>query len=123
MPEPNYLSSALVAMTQDSTIIAVVEMNQSSWLVAGMLPGNIMGDPLLRAAADIGEGADMGTEPVLVTLGPARFGVGQVRAGQAGNENLRLADDTLVDDAQRHAGVIDFERLAGAMLPAHRRRP
>src|SRR2546421_13106712 len=65
----------------------------------------------------------MGTEPVLVTLGPARFGVGQVRAGQAGNENLRLADDTLVDDAQRHAGVIDFERLAGAMLPAHRRRP
>ena len=65
----------------------------------------------------------MGTEPVLVTLGPARFGVGQVRAGQAGNENLRLADDTLVDDAQRHAGVIDFERLAGAMPPAHRRRP
>src|SRR4029077_8799495 len=69
------------------------------------------------------EGADMGTEPVLVTLGPARFGVGQVRAGQAGNENLRLADDILVDDTQRHAGVIDFERLAGAMLPAHRRRP
>src|ERR1700719_3741298 len=65
----------------------------------------------------------MGTEPVLVTLGPARFGVGQVRAGQAGNENLRLADDILVDDTQRHAGVIDFERLAGAMLPAHRRRP
>ena len=31
--------------------------------------------------------------------------LGQVRAGQAGNENLRLADDTLVDDAQRHAGV------------------
>src|SRR4051794_20261284 len=87
-------------------------------------PGlEVVGDHLLRAAADIGEGADMGTEPVLVTLGPARFGVGQVRAGQAGNENLRLADDTLVDDAQRHAGVIDFERLAGAMLPAHRRRP
>ena len=87
-------------------------------------PGlEVVGDHLLRAAADIGEGADMGTEPVLVTLGPARFGVGQVRAGQAGNENLRLADDILVDDTQRHAGVIDFERLAGAMLPAHRRRP
>src|SRR5205085_3224401 len=91
--------------------------------VSDYVPGNIIGDHLLRAAADIGEGADMGTEPVLVTLGPARFGVGQVRAGQAGNENLRLADDTLVDDAQRHAGVIDFKRLAGAMLPAHRRRP
>src|SRR5882757_8809402 len=64
-------------------------------------PGlEVVGDHLLRAAADIGEGADMGTEPVLVTLGPARFGVGQVRAGQAGNENLRLADHTLVDDAQ-----------------------
>src|SRR5271166_5441559 len=87
-------------------------------------PGlEVVGDHLLRAAADIGEGADMGTEPVLVTLGPARFGVGQVRAGQAGNENLRLADDILVDDTQRHASVIDFERLAGAMLPAHRRRP
>src|SRR6202030_1147428 len=68
-------------------------------VVGGGHPGlEGVGDLLLRAAADIGEGADMGTEPVLVTLGPARFGVGQVRAGQAGNENLRLADDTLVDD-------------------------
>src|SRR5246500_4409886 len=39
-------------------------------------PGlEVVGDHLLRAADDIGEGADMGTEPVLVTLGPARFGV------------------------------------------------
>jgi hypothetical protein len=64
----------------------------------------------------------MGAEPVLMALGPARLGVGQVRAGQANNEDLRLADDTVIDDAQRHAGPIDFERLAGAMLPAHRRR-
>src|ERR1700731_2412104 len=33
------LSRSLVAVDQDSTIIAVVEMSQSSWLVAGMLPG------------------------------------------------------------------------------------
>ena len=33
------LSRSLVALDQDSTIIAVVEMSQSSWLVAGMLPG------------------------------------------------------------------------------------
>jgi DNA replication protein DnaC len=32
----------------------------------------------LRAAADIGKGVDMGAEPVLMTLGPARLGVGQV---------------------------------------------
>ena len=87
-------------------------------------PGlGVVGDQLLRAAADIGEGADMGAEPVLMTLGPARLSVGQVRAGQASDEDLRLADDALIDDAQRHAGPIDFERLAGAMRPAHRRRP
>src|SRR6059058_5130006 len=39
MPQPNDLSRSLVAPDQDSTIIAVVEMSQSSWLVAGMLPG------------------------------------------------------------------------------------
>ena len=33
------LSRSLVALDQNSTIIAVIEMNQSSWLVAGMLPG------------------------------------------------------------------------------------
>src|SRR6202047_3048654 len=38
MPQPNDLSRSLVALDQDSTIIAVVEMSQSSWLVAGMLP-------------------------------------------------------------------------------------
>jgi hypothetical protein len=37
MPQPNDLSRSLVALDQDSTIIAVVEMSQSSWLVAGML--------------------------------------------------------------------------------------
>jgi transposase len=39
MPQPNDLSRSLVALDQDSTIIAVIEMSQSSWLVAGMLPG------------------------------------------------------------------------------------
>jgi hypothetical protein len=33
------LSRSLVAMDQTSTIIAVVELSQSSWLVAGVLPG------------------------------------------------------------------------------------
>jgi transposase len=39
MPQPNDLSRSPVALDQNSTIIAVVEMSQSSWLVAGMLPG------------------------------------------------------------------------------------
>src|SRR5580692_733853 len=39
-PSPGQaLSRSLVALDQNSTIIAVVELSQSSWLVAGMLPG------------------------------------------------------------------------------------
>ena len=39
MSQPNDLSRSLVPLDQDSTIIAVVEMSQSSWLVGGILPG------------------------------------------------------------------------------------
>jgi hypothetical protein len=39
MPQPNDLSRSLVALDQNSTIIAVIEMSQSSWLIAGVLPG------------------------------------------------------------------------------------
>ena len=39
MPQPKDLSRSLVALDQGSTIIAVVELSQSSWLVAGALPG------------------------------------------------------------------------------------
>src|SRR5437660_5610037 len=39
MPQPNDLSRSLVALDQNSTIIAVLRPSQSSWLVAGMLPG------------------------------------------------------------------------------------
>ena len=38
MPQLNDLSRSPVALDQDSTIIAVVEMSQSSWLVAGVPP-------------------------------------------------------------------------------------
>src|SRR5580693_4956137 len=39
-PSPGQaLSRSLVALKQNSTIIAVVELSQSSWLVAGVLPG------------------------------------------------------------------------------------
>src|ERR1700758_1764879 len=39
VPQPNDLSRSLIAPDQNSTIIAVVELSQSSWLVAGVLPG------------------------------------------------------------------------------------
>ena len=39
MPQPNDLSRSLIPFEQDSTIVAVVEMSQSSWLVAAIVPG------------------------------------------------------------------------------------
>src|ERR1700751_2884071 len=39
MPQLNDLSRSLVALDQNSTIIAVVELSHSSWLIAGVLPG------------------------------------------------------------------------------------
>jgi transposase len=39
MPQANDLSRCLAAVDQDSTLIGVVEMSQSSWLVAGIIPG------------------------------------------------------------------------------------
>src|SRR6184192_1535441 len=39
MPQPNDLSRSLVALDHNSTIIAIVELSQSSWLVGGVVPG------------------------------------------------------------------------------------
>lgn len=53
MPKPNDLSRSLVALDQDSTLIAVIELSLSSWLVAGRVPG-VNRDPLKKLAADEG---------------------------------------------------------------------
>ena len=39
MPQLNDLSRSLIALDQNSTIIAVVELSHSSWLVGGVVPG------------------------------------------------------------------------------------
>ncbi len=39
MPERDDLSRSLIALDQNSTVIAVIEMSRSSWLVAGVIPG------------------------------------------------------------------------------------
>jgi len=39
MPQHNDLSRSLLTLDQASTLIAVVEMSQSSWLVAAVVPG------------------------------------------------------------------------------------
>src|SRR6202045_1843810 len=51
MPQPNDLSRSLVALEQDITLIAVIEMSQSSWLVAGIVPG-IERHPLKKLEPD-----------------------------------------------------------------------
>ena len=51
MPQPNDLSRSLAALDQDSTLIAVIEMSQSTWLVAGIVP-RINRQPLKKLAAD-----------------------------------------------------------------------
>ena len=39
MPQSNDLSRSFTALNRDNTLIVVIEMSQSSWLVAGMVPG------------------------------------------------------------------------------------
>jgi transposase len=39
MPQPNDLSRSRVPFEQDATIVAVIEMSHSSWLVAAIVPG------------------------------------------------------------------------------------
>jgi len=52
MPQPNDdLSRSLVALEQDKTLIAVVELSSATWLVGGMVPG-IKREPLKKLAPD-----------------------------------------------------------------------
>ena len=51
MPQSNDLSRSLVALEQDSTVISVIELSLSSWLVAGIVPG-IERHPLKKLKAD-----------------------------------------------------------------------
>ena len=49
--KPNDLSRSLIALDMDTTLIAVVELSLSNWLVAGIVPG-IERQPLKRLKTD-----------------------------------------------------------------------
>ena len=51
MPKSNGLNKCLTDFDQDCTLVAVVEMSQSSWLVAGVVPG-IERQPLKKLTPD-----------------------------------------------------------------------
>ena len=53
MSQVDDLSRSLTAFDQDSTLIAVIEMSLTSWLVAGIVPG-VSRAPLKKLAADEG---------------------------------------------------------------------
>jgi len=51
MPKPNDLSRSFTAFEQDSTLVAIIEMSLTSWLVGGILPG-IERHPLKKLDVD-----------------------------------------------------------------------
>jgi transposase len=51
MQRPNDLSKSPTVLKQDNTLIAVIEMSLSSWLVAGIVPG-VVRQPLKKLAID-----------------------------------------------------------------------
>ena len=51
MPRLNDLSRSLVTLEQDATLIAVIEMSLTSWLVAGIVPG-VERQPLKKLGVD-----------------------------------------------------------------------
>src|SRR5258708_32789383 len=51
MPKPVDLSKSLAVLDPDSTLIVVIEMSQSSWLVAARAPG-LARDPLKKLPPD-----------------------------------------------------------------------
>ena len=51
MQKLNDLSRCLTLLEPDSTVIAVIEMSQSSWLVAGIVPG-VERQPLKKLAVN-----------------------------------------------------------------------
>ncbi len=51
MPRPNDSHRSLLPLEQESTLIAVVELSRSSWLVAGIVPG-LERHPLKKLAPD-----------------------------------------------------------------------
>jgi transposase len=51
MPQTNDLSRCLLPFRQDETLVAVVEMSKTSWLVAGIIPG-VARHPLKKLVPD-----------------------------------------------------------------------
>jgi hypothetical protein len=106
MPQPNDLSRSLVALDQNSTIIAVVELSQSSWFVPG--PNFWIGkaDELLSSRR---------AEPPLDSsfkknLHPKPSVVGEATDGGHESLNSRNDDEPLTEGGAARGYEEDLER-------------
>jgi hypothetical protein len=106
--KPNDLSRSLIALDMDTTLIAVVELSLSSWLVAGIVPG-IERQALMKLKTD---------ENALLAL----FNHWRDEAVRSGHKISRIAvafeagrqfglDDTLLFSAGA-IGVVSRERTS-----------
>ena len=88
-------------------------------------PGlQVVGHELAGRAAEEGQHADMGADPVRQRLRPGRFHIGVVRGAEHADEDLRLAHLArgAVDDLERVARIVHEGALAGEVMLAHGRR-
>src|SRR4051812_20496337 len=101
MPQRNNLSRSLVPFQQDGTLVAVIELSRSSWLVAGIAPG-LERHPLKKLEPD---------EDALLRLlhrwrdGAAKAGCTITRlavAFEAGRDGFRLARWLRARDVEAH---------------------
>src|SRR3954469_12729954 len=101
MPQYNDLSRSVVAFQQDNTLVAVVELSRSSWLVAGLVPG-IGRHPLKKL--------DPSEEALLALLrrwrdgaaGARRTGARVAVAFEAGRDGFWLARWLRARDVEAH---------------------
>ncbi len=95
MQKLNDLSRCLTPLEPDSTLIAVIEMSLSSWLVAGIVPG-VERQPLKKLAVDesVGLGAQTSDRPLAA------------RAGGCGTGRRHSASRTMTGGRRRHPTVL-----------------
>jgi len=79
MQKLNDLSRSLTRLDPDGTLIAVIEMSQSSWLVAGIVPG-VERQPLKKLA--VGKSRSLRLEAKLFDDRPPLVGVGSLQGGK-----------------------------------------
>lgn len=81
----------------------------------------IVGDQQVRRAAEEGEGADMGADPIRQALRPRGLGKGVVAGAKHGHKDLGLANLAAerVLDGKGLAGVVDESLFPGQMDLAH----